>query len=123
MNCKRVTIQRTSILDYLKAVDTHPSAEEIHKSVKKNLPTISLATVYRTLKELEVCGDITKIKVYKKSRYDMGGHIHPHIICEKCNQIHDIFQDEINKSALDLADKTKFDVRDVKIIFYGSCRN
>ncbi|MBC7073854.1 transcriptional repressor, partial [Candidatus Parcubacteria bacterium] len=47
---ERLTSQKKIILDYLKSVRTHPSAEEIFEKVRKRLPQISLGTVYRILK-------------------------------------------------------------------------
>ena len=46
---ERMTSQKKIIMDYLKSVKTHPSAEKVYLAVKKKLPRISQATVYRIL--------------------------------------------------------------------------
>jgi Fur family transcriptional regulator, ferric uptake regulator len=48
----RMTRQRTVILEKLRKVATHPSADEIYEMVRKRLPRISLGTVYRNLEIL-----------------------------------------------------------------------
>ncbi|MBW2644383.1 MAG: transcriptional repressor, partial [Deltaproteobacteria bacterium] len=45
----RITKQRQVILEELRKLNTHPSADEIYKVVRRHLPRISLGTVYRNL--------------------------------------------------------------------------
>ena len=45
----RITPQRTAIVDYLLKTEDHPSAELIHKVVRKRYPMVSLSTIYKTL--------------------------------------------------------------------------
>ncbi|MBW2706713.1 MAG: transcriptional repressor, partial [Deltaproteobacteria bacterium] len=47
-----MTRQRQVILEELRKVDTHPSADEVYEMVRKRLPRISLGTVYRNLEIL-----------------------------------------------------------------------
>ena len=88
----RNTVQRKIILEELQKVCTHPEASEIYKMVKKRLPKIGLATVYRNLDYLEKQGSIIKLKSKNtKSRYDGNIENHCHLFCTKCNQVLDIF--------------------------------
>jgi Fe2+ or Zn2+ uptake regulation protein len=87
---KRLTNQKMAVLEYLKSVKIHPSAETVYAEVKKALPRITLATVYRNLKELSKEGLIQEIPA-KASRYDGDISSHAHFICEKCGQIFDVF--------------------------------
>ena len=57
----RMTHQRRIILNYLEKVDTHPTADDIYKEVRKELPKISLGTVYRNLEILSQNGMIKKL--------------------------------------------------------------
>ena len=57
----RMTRQREVILEELRKVNTHPSADEIYEMVRKRLPRISLGTVYRNLEILSKSGDIKKL--------------------------------------------------------------
>lgn len=100
MKCKckcecqpRLTQQRKIILEEIRKVRTHPTAEEIYNTVKKRLPKISLATVYRNLDFLERDKQIIQLKFKgkdQKSRYDGYPHPHYHLICKKCSKIKDI---------------------------------
>lgn len=88
----RLTKQRKIILDELKKVCSHPTAEEIHKMVAKKMPQISLATVYRNLDFLVKSDQILKLNSKdKKARYDGTTDKHLHLICKKCGKVMDIF--------------------------------
>jgi len=58
----RITPQRSEIFEYLYEVNTHPTADEIYKALKKKYSSISLSTVYNSLMAFknagEECGDI-----------------------------------------------------------------
>lgn len=85
----RLTSQRKLILDYLRSVKTHPSAEDIYHEVKKKLPRISLGTVYRNLEIFKEKGEIKEIiSEVRKFNGDLSDH--HHFICEKCHKIFDV---------------------------------
>lgn len=114
----RFTNQKMAIWEYLKSVKTHPSVEDVFQQVKKTLPRITLATVYRNLKEMSRQGIIQEIPD-KISRYDGDISIHAHFICEKCNKIYDIF----GKCALMKPISTKVgEIKKHQIFFYGICK-
>lgn len=85
----RITSQRQVILDYLRSVKTHPSAEMIFAAARKKMPRISLGTVYRNLEALTKEGRILEINTEKK-RFDGSVHNHLHFICKKCQRIFDL---------------------------------
>jgi Fur family ferric uptake transcriptional regulator len=88
----RLTKQRRIILEELKKVCTHPTAESIYKIVRKRIKNISFATVYRNLDFLEKNGYVLKLKIKeKKARYDGESKPHRHLICKCCGKIIDIF--------------------------------
>ncbi|MBU7455028.1 Fur family transcriptional regulator [Leuconostoc fallax] len=83
----KATSQRLKILDYLATNHTHPTAEMIHK----DLPMISLATVYNTLEHLVKSGLVITIDQLDdgKHHYDYYGEPHYHIINPETNEIID----------------------------------
>ncbi|EKD63275.1 MAG: hypothetical protein ACD_51C00305G0002 [uncultured bacterium] len=88
----RLTKQRRIILEELRKVCTHPTAESVYKMVKKRIKNISFATVYRNLDFLENNGYIIKLKIKdKKARYDGEASPHRHLTCKHCGEIIDIF--------------------------------
>jgi Fe2+ or Zn2+ uptake regulation protein len=87
----RLTIQRQLILNILKKDFSHPNAEEIYKKVKKKLPKISIATVYRNLHFLNKMNLVREITMPDgPNRFD--GHLkdHDHFICHVCKNIYNI---------------------------------
>lgn len=114
----KLTNQRHEILNYLKSVKTHPAAEEVYAAVRKKLPRISLATVYRNLNMLSEKNEILKIDL-KKSHFDGDTKGHDHLICKKCNKIIDI--PSITSKFPNYSKKYNFKIESARTYFYGLC--
>ena len=83
--------QREIILNYLKSVDCHPTAETIYENIKEDCPSVSLATVYRNLNQLSENNYIRRIKIDGKSdRFDGNLSVHNHLFCRVCGKIEDM---------------------------------
>src|SRR2546430_13407296 len=66
-----VTPQRLAIFRHLASTDRHPSAEELHATVRRELPTLSLATVYKTLDTLATVGAVRPVsRLGARGRWD-----------------------------------------------------
>ena len=88
---QRITRQRTIILEELRKVVTHPTADELYNAVRQRLPRISLGTVYRNLDLLAEQGAILKLGTAGSSkRFDGNTHPHQHVRCQICNRVADI---------------------------------
>ena len=57
-----LTPQRLTVFRHLAAGHGHPSAEELHAAVRRELPTLSLATVYKTLDSLARGGAVRRVR-------------------------------------------------------------
>lgn len=90
----RITKQKNLILEIVNNSKEHLSVEEIYKLTRKEIPNISLGTVYRNLNLLLNNGNIRKIKLNGIDHYDSIKKFHNHFICNKCNRIYDIFENE-----------------------------
>jgi Fur family peroxide stress response transcriptional regulator len=116
---ERLTRQREAVLAYLLSSDDHPDARMIHEQVSRDLPQVSLGTVYRTLSVLRDAGLIQELKYGSVSRYDanIGGHDHTH--CLECGWVQDIARRE----ARDLAGfaENGFRVVSHRLEVYGIC--
>src|SRR5438046_601821 len=67
----RFTHQRAAVFEYLRSVVGHPTAEEVYLAVRRSLPRISLATVYKALEALVACGLAAKLaNADGPARYD-----------------------------------------------------
>ncbi len=85
-----MTRQRSIILEELRSVNCHPSADEIYAKVRKRLPRISLGTVYRNLEILCELGEIQKIESGGTlKRFDGKPETHYHIRCIGCDRLVD----------------------------------
>ena len=118
-----MTSQKSLIFGYLKSVKTHPTAETVHKEVKKKIPGISQSTVYRVLNNFKDKGEILAIDTKDNVHFDADVSDHAHFICEKCGQVYDVI-DECSKCGILKNKKTKVgSINSYKINFYGICKN
>jgi Fe2+ or Zn2+ uptake regulation protein len=87
----RFTRQRCAVFDYLRSVDSHPSAEDVYLAVREKIPNISLATVYKALEALVDSGLASKLAYADgPARYDHRCDSHYHIRCLKTGQVRDV---------------------------------
>ena len=88
---QRFTEQRAAVFRYLASTDVHPTADEVFLAVRKDLPGISLATVYKSLETLVGCGLAVKLTFADHSaRYDGRTDPHHHARCVVCGCVADI---------------------------------
>ncbi|MCX6764944.1 MAG: transcriptional repressor [Candidatus Nealsonbacteria bacterium] len=119
---ERTTSQKKIILDYLKSVTTHPSANVVYNAVRKNLPHISRGTVYRVLNNLRRKGEIQAISTKDTTFFDGDMSDHAHFICTDCGKIYDVF-DECSKCGILKKRKLKVGkIKNYKVQFYGTCK-
>ena len=118
----RMTRQRRVILEELRNVNTHPSADEIYEMVRKRLPRISLGTVYRNLEVLSESGDIQKLELgCSLRRFDGIPENHYHIRCTRCDRVVDAPVDFSIDIEQKLKDETNFKIIGHKLEFIGIC--
>ncbi len=87
----RYTRQRAAVYHHLHRVDAHPTAEEIYAAVRRQIKTISLATVYKALEALVDCGLVNKLACADgPCRFDCRGEDHYHLRCLKTGRICDV---------------------------------
>jgi len=96
----RNTIQRIKILGFLKKNRNHPTAEMIYKEVSKDIPTITLATVYRNLNTMTEQGEVLRFEVNKEYRYDAYTKCHQHCVCKNCGKIIDYYDETIMEGCI-----------------------
>ena len=111
------TKQKSLILKIINNSSNHMTAEEIFKLCIKEIPNISLGTVYRNLNFLVENNKIIRIRINDNiDRFDKN-IIHSHITCKKCGKIDDIFIDYFKE----LPDIQNYDVMNYELIFNGIC--
>lgn len=119
----RITPQRLAVLKILAASQNHPSVEMIYTQVKKDFPTTSLATVYKTITLLKELQEVLELGLADGgSRYDGNRpYPHPHVICTKCGTIVDPQFSSMEQMAEEMAKKSGFNITHHRLDFFGLC--
>lgn len=119
----RITPQRVAILTILAASHGHPTVEQVHARVIQDHPSISLATVYKTITLLKQAGDVLELEFSELSnRYDGANpHPHPHLICTKCDEIMDPDDHDVSAMVQRIAAETGYVISSHRLDFYGIC--
>lgn len=86
-----VTHQKMIIYKVIEGNTKHPTLEDVYIRVKKKLPTISKATVYKNIKKFAEIGLIHIIKTGDVMRIDPNIKEHHHVIDEKTGKITDVY--------------------------------
>jgi Fur family transcriptional regulator, peroxide stress response regulator len=88
---QRYTEQRAAVHRFLQTTESHPTADEVFTSVRRDIPDISLATVYKALETLVSCGLAVKLTYGDGSaRYDGRTDPHHHARCLTCDAVLDV---------------------------------
>ena len=81
----KLTHQRLEIFTEVARTGEHPDAEMVYQGVRKRLPTVSLDTVYRTLRLLIDLGVLTTLgPPWERVRFDANLRAHHHFVCTAC---------------------------------------
>lgn len=87
----RMTRQRMIILEELRNVTTHPTADELYAMVRARMPHNSLGTVYRNLDLLAASNDVLKLEsAGSMRRFDGNVMPHRHVRCVSCGRVADV---------------------------------
>jgi len=118
----RLTPQRMELVRLIAASEGHPNATQFYARIQEKFPTMSQATVYKTLAMLKEMKQVLEIDLRDDSHYDGNRpEPHPHLICTKCNRIMD-GELEIDHSLLKNLETTSgFHITSSQITFYGLC--
>ncbi|MDR1703874.1 MAG: transcriptional repressor [Clostridiales bacterium] len=121
MDARRNTIQRRMILDSVKELDIHATAEQVYERIAAEHPAIGKATVYRNLSRMAEAGELQGIGNFGGSaHYDHNLEKHYHFICDKCGRVFDVmsFFPEIEEriEAMD-----GFTIKGHSLTFSGLC--
>lgn len=116
-----MTAQRGLIMKYLGGVRSHPTAENVFRHVRKDMPSITLATVYRNLHLLAENSEILRLSVNNEYHFDATTETHQHFVCNICRTIRDIDNHGISRYALNKIRKENIPAEKVEIIFSGTC--
>jgi Fur family peroxide stress response transcriptional regulator len=119
----KATHQRVEILRVLAGSEEHPDAESVYDRVRERVPSISLDTVYRTLRFFEEHGIIARVgSVKSRARYDANRDRHHHFVCTKCGLVRDFYSEQLDRMKPPPDINTIGKVNAVYVELRGVCR-
>ena len=117
----KITPQRLAIYNALCNTKSHPNAEMIFNKLQPYYPTMSLATIYKTVDILHEIGLINILNIGEDSfRYDARIDSHAHVCCTQCGRIEDASVN-LDECCRDVAKATAYDLQRYQLYFYGLC--
>lgn len=118
----RLTPQRMALVRMIAASEGHPSANQLYERVKSQHPTMSRATVYKTINLFKEMGEIFEIDLKENSRYDGNKpYPHPHIICIGCEKVMDGADEPVGKLLNAIESDSGYKIVRHQITFHGYC--
>ena len=119
----KATPQRIAICRFALNNREHPSIQRIFDEVKKVHPTVSLATVYKTLKILKELCLIKELNFPNgQTRYDSYMEPHINLVCRKCGDVRDVEDREARERIMKVTEMASFRVVDPRLDIYGICK-
>jgi len=119
----KATPQRIAIARFILHSREHPSAQIAYQSVKKVYPTVSLATVYKTIKVLKDCGLVLELNLPQvDARFDPNTQPHAHLFCLQCGSISDWMDPIITKLVDRISKDESFKVSGSSLDINGICK-
>ncbi len=110
------TKQKEAVIEAVRSMKNHPTADEIYQNLRRDNDKISLGTVYRNLNRFSQMGWIKKVDVPGfGDRFDFRTDDHEHMLCEKCGRV---FDANI-KITIEPSEGVEF--TSYKLMLYGTC--
>jgi Fur family peroxide stress response transcriptional regulator len=118
----KATPQRIAICRFVLRSRAHPTAKKILSEVELVYPTVSLSTVYKTLNILKKISLIKELPFPQgESRFDSFIEPHLNLICKRCGNISDVYNQTVLEAASKAALTAGFSMISPLIELYGIC--
>lgn len=99
---QRATRQLAAVYDVLAASSDHPTADAVYQRVRRQVPRVSLGTVYRNLDKLRDQGRLRVVRLAGgEAHYDAMLAEHDHFVCERCGSVQDLLAGALPPRRLD----------------------
>jgi Fe2+ or Zn2+ uptake regulation protein len=117
----RITPQRQQIFKVLSGNTVHPTAEWVWHSVRTEMPSVSLKTVYDTLHELVSLGELQRLDLGTGAgRFDPNVSEHHHLVCRRCGRVQDLHAD-FSSLEIPAPQRNGFQASNAEVVFRGLC--
>ena len=119
----RMTSQRQIIIQVIEESDDHPDVDQLYLRSVELDNTISIATVYRTVKLLEEAGLIERLEFGDgRSRYEEAGEHHEHLVDIETGEVHEFYNEELETLKTEIAREMGYDLIEHRLELYGKKR-
>jgi Fur family peroxide stress response transcriptional regulator len=119
----KATSQRIAICRFALRSRDHPSAQSVYREIKPVHPTVSLATIYKTLHVLNELGLVGELAFPDgETRYDSYMPPHANLVCRRCGDIRDIDDPVTREMVARVAAKARFTLIGQRLDIYGICQ-
>jgi len=118
----RATSQRIAICRFALDNHEHPSAQRIYREVKRLHPTVSLATVYKTLHVLRELRLVQELPFPQdETRFDSNVTPHFNAVCLRCGHVSDVNDRVTREVVAKAASRARFTITGQRLDIYGIC--
>lgn len=117
----RLTRQRELVLELLHTSARHADANLLYEQMRKQMPHVSLGTIYRTLNVLAAAGLICELHCGEQARYDGNVQEHYHVMCTCCGAVEDVDVGCLKRLEDRAAELSGYRIEDHHLSFYGLC--
>jgi Fur family peroxide stress response transcriptional regulator len=118
----KATTQRIAICRLALSSREHPTAQGIYREIKTVHPTVSLATVYKTLQVLRELHLVQELAFPQgETRFDSNLIPHVNEVCLRCGSVRDVNDRAVQDVVARVASRTKFAGRRQRFDIYGFC--
>jgi Fur family peroxide stress response transcriptional regulator len=118
----KVTPQRAAIYKALAETTSHPTADELHKQVRRAYPMISPNTVYYSLGVFRKAGLVREVNYWHdRTRFDANVSPHHHLICLGCRTITDLNDKRLDQLVVSSEIPATFQVVGHQVEIHGLC--
>jgi Fur family peroxide stress response transcriptional regulator len=117
-----MTHQRWVIYRTLAGTSQHPTPEETFEQVRQEIPSISLATIYKNIKTFLDAGLLREVSTPDQTmRLDANLESHHHLVCASCGTIMDLSEESVTPVHLKKTPPRRFRVESYNVNFLGYC--
>ncbi len=121
---KRFSAQRQAVYDAVASTVSHPTADWVYTAVRKQMPKISLGTVYRDLADLKADGKLIGFSDESGvEHFDARTEPHVHFRCLSCGSVFDVLEIEADDTGERIRELTGAEVYGSVALYFGKCKS
>ena len=116
----RMTLQRQIIIKVIEEAEDHPDVDQLYRRSVEQDDTISIATVYRTVKLLEEAGVIERLEFGDgRARYEEAGDHHEHLVDIETGEVIEFYDEALEVMKVAIAEKMGYELVDHRLELFG----